>query len=683
MADKFKRILVTAALPYANGPIHIGHLAGAYLPADLYVKYQRLKKRDILFICGSDEHGVPITIKADQEGVSPQDIVDRYHKMMQESFKAFGIDFDNYSRTSLPIHHETSRDFFTVLNNKKILTEKTEQQLYCEHDNMFLADRYVEGKCPKCGAEGARGDQCETCGSYLDQTELIDPKCKICSNSPVIRETKHWYLPLGKFQDQLQSWIRSKPEWKDNVVNYCEGWFREGLEDRAVTRDLKWGVKVPLPDAEGKVLYVWFDAPIGYISSTKEWAEKQGQPDLWKDYWQKPDSKLIHFIGKDNIVFHAIVFPAMLMAHGDFVLPENVPANEFLNIEGKKLSTSRNYAIWLHEYLQDFSPDSLRYALATTLPETKDSDFSWKEFQAKHNNELADILGNFVNRTFTFAHKYFDGKVPPLTNKKTADSEVEKYLTEIPEKIGNLYETYHFREAVQESMNVARMANKYFNDSEPWKTRNSDLTQCGNTIHVSLQICRSLALIFQPVLPDASKKILNMLNQSENLKNLDWSEAAFFGLKEGQNLKQPEILFTKIEDEIIQKQIDKLVQPTSLSVVKNTTEPLKTEITIDDFNKIDLRTATVLEAEVFKGTDKLLKLQVDLGSEKRQVLAGLQQHIKPEDLIGKKVILVANLAPRKMKGEESKGMVLAIEDQNGHLIPVFTPDQVMPGSTVR
>ncbi|MCA0447411.1 MAG: methionine--tRNA ligase [Bacteroidetes bacterium] len=683
MADKFKRILVTAALPYANGPIHIGHLAGAYLPADLYVKYQRLKKRDILFICGSDEHGVPITIKADQEGVSPQDIVDRYHKMMQESFKTFGIDFDNYSRTSLPIHHETSSDFFTVLNNKKILTEKTEQQLYCEHDNMFLADRYVEGKCPKCGADGARGDQCETCGSYLDQTELIDPKCKICSNSPVIRETKHWYLPLGKYQDQLQAWIRSKPDWKDNVVNYCEGWFREGLEDRAVTRDLKWGVKVPLPDAEGKVLYVWFDAPIGYISSTKDWAAKKGQPELWKDYWQKQDTKLIHFIGKDNIVFHAIVFPAMLMAHGDFVLPENVPANEFLNIEGKKLSTSRNYAIWLHEYLQDFSPDSLRYALASTLPETKDSDFSWKEFQARHNNELADILGNFVNRTFTFAHKYFNGQVPALKNQKPVDFEVEKYLTEIPEKIGSLYETYHFREAVQESMNVARMANKYFNDSEPWKTRNSDLVQCGNTIHVSLQICRSLALIFQPVLPDASKKILNMLNQSENLKNLDWSESAFFGLKEGQELKQPEILFTKIEDEMIQKQIDKLAQPILLTVDKNLVEPLKPEISIDDFNKIDLRTATVLEAEVFKGTDKLLKLQVDLGSEKRQVLAGLQQHVKPEDLIGKKVILVANLAPRKMKGEESKGMVLAIEDSNGHLIPVFTPDSVLPGSTVR
>lgn len=683
MADKFKRILVTAALPYANGPVHIGHLAGAYLPADLFVKYQRLKKRDILFICGSDEHGVPITIKADQEKVSPQDIVDRYHKMMQDSFKAFGIDFDNYSRTSLPIHHETSRDFFTVLNNKKILTEKTEKQLFCEHDSMFLADRYVEGKCPKCGADGARGDQCETCGSYLDQTELIDPKCKICSSSPVIKETKHWYLPLGNYQEQLQTWIRSKPDWKDNVVNYCEGWFREGLEDRAVTRDLKWGVKVPLPDADGKVLYVWFDAPIGYISSTKEWAAKQGQPDLWKTYWQKPDTKLIHFIGKDNIVFHAIVFPAMLMAHGDFVLPENVPANEFLNIEGKKLSTSRNYAIWLHEYLQDFSPDSLRYALASSLPETKDSDFSWKEFQARHNNELADILGNFVNRTFTFAHKYFNGKVPPLKNQKSADFEVEKYLTEIPEKIGALYETYHFREAVQETMNVARMANKYFNDSEPWKTRNTDPDQCGNTIHVSLQICRSLALLFQPILPDTSRKILSMLNQTDNIKNLDWSEAAFFGLKEGQELEQPEILFTKIEDEIIQKQIDKLIQPVQLAVEKKPAETLKPEITIDDFNKIDLRTATVLEAEVFKGTDKLLKLQVDLGDEKRQVLAGLQQHIKPEELVGKTIILVANLAPRKMKGEESKGMVLAIEDQNGKLIPVFASDSVFPGATVR
>lgn len=682
MADQFKRILVTAALPYANGPVHIGHLAGAYLPADLYVKYQRLKKRDILFICGSDEHGVPITIKADQEGVSPQDIVDRYHLMMKNAFSEFGIDFDNYSRTSLPVHHKTSQDFFTVLNSKGILNEKTEQQLFCEHDSMFLADRYVEGKCPKCGSEGARGDQCEACGSYLNQTDLVEPKCKICGNSPVIRETRHWYLPLGKFQDQLQTWIRSKSDWKDNVVNYCEGWFKEGLEDRAVTRDLKWGVNVPLPDAAGKVLYVWFDAPIGYISSTKEWAEKQGNPDKWKDYWFRQDTKLVHFIGKDNIVFHAIVFPAMLMAHGEFVLPDNVPANEFLNIEGKKLSTSRNYAVWLHEYLQEFKPDSLRYSLACTLPESKDSDFSWKEFQARHNNELADILGNFINRTLTFAHKYFDGKVPVFNNPSAEDLQIQKYLSEAPEKIGKLYETYHFREAVQETMAVARMANKFFNDAEPWKTRVSDPEKCAATIHVCLQICRSLAILFLPVIPGTSGEIFRLLKcRQEELPS--WTDASYFGLKEGAALNPPEILFTKIEDETISRQVEKLLKPGPVVTEAYQAEAIHPEISIDSFGLTDLRAAKIIQAEVFKGTDKLLKLRVSLGVEERQVLAGLQQHITPEELTGRTVVLVANLAPRKIKGEESKGMVLAGESKDGKLIPVFLPDSIPPGTIIR
>jgi len=685
MSGQFKRILVTSALPYANGPLHIGHIAGAYLPADLYVKYQRAKKRDILFICGSDEHGVPITIKADQEKVSPQAIVDRYHAMMKKSFDDFGIDFDNYSRTSLPIHHKTSQDFFTVLNDKNILNEKIEKQLYCETDKMFLADRYVGGTCPVCKNEDARGDQCEKCGSYLNQVDLIDPKCRICGTSPIIKETKHWYLPLGKFQDDLKSWIGSKTDWKDNVVNYCNGWFKEGLQDRAVTRDLKWGVPVPLKNAEGKVLYVWFDAPIGYISSTKEWAEKIGQPDKWKDYWQSPDSKLIHFIGKDNIVFHAIVFPAMLMAHGDFVLPENVPANEFLNIEGKKLSTSRNYAVWLHEYLEKFQPDSLRYSIACNLPENKDSDFSWKEFQARHNNELADIFGNFVNRTVTFAHKYFDGKVPVFKNPKSIDIEVQGALMEFPDKIGGLYETFKNRDAVTETMNLARIANKYFNDSEPWKTRNSDLQQCGNTIHVSLQICRSLAILFHPVIPNTAQKIWTLLNLPGLVKDQEWSSATFFGLKEGSPINQPEILFVKIEDDAIQIEIDKLNKTTQSAetVPEIQAKPIKPEITIDDFDKIDLRVVKVLEAEVFKGTDKLLKLKVDLGIEKRQILAGLQQHVRPEELLGKKVVIVANLAPRKMKGEISQGMVLAIENAEGKLIPLFANEVASEGSVAK
>lgn len=681
MSDKFKRILVTAALPYANGPVHIGHLAGAYLPADLYVKYQRMKKRDILFICGSDEHGVPITIKADQEKVSPQDIVDRYHVMMKKAFEDFGIEFDNYSRTSLPIHHETSQEFFLNLHGKKILKEKSEQQLYCNNDQMFLADRYVEGICPKCKKEGARGDQCESCGAYLNQAELIDPKCKICGTTPIIKETSHWYMPLGSFQPQLQEWIRSHKEWKDNVVNYCEGWFKEGLEDRAVTRDLKWGVKVPLEGADGKVLYVWFDAPIGYISSTKEWAQKLGKPDAWKPYWQSPDSKLVHFIGKDNIVFHAIVFPAMLMAHGDFVLPDNVPANEFLNIEGKKLSTSRNYAIWLHEYLQDFSADSLRYSLGSNLPESKDSDFSWTEFQARHNNELADILGNFVNRTLTFAHKYFDGKIPPLKNPKVIDLDVVKAVKDVPEKIGMLYEQFKNREAIQETMNLARLANKYFNDSEPWKTRSSDISQCGNTIHVSLQLCRSLAILFYPVIPTTCKKIWAQINQPGRVEDQEWISAAVFALNETVSLNQPEILFTKIEPEIIAIQQAKLQQPITSS--RQEMIPIKPEISIDDFNKIDLRTALVLKAEVFKGTDKLLKLQIKVGTEERQILAGLQQHLKPEFLVGKQVVIVANLAPRKMKGELSQGMVLAIEGQDGSLIPLIANENSLPGSLVK
>jgi len=504
LGKNFKRILVTAALPYANGPIHLGHLAGAYLPADIYVRYQRLKGRDVLYICGSDEHGVPITITAEKEGITPQQVVDKYHYMNKESFERFGMSFDNYSRTSLPLHHQTAQEFFLELYKKGILKEKTTKQLYCEKDRMFLADRYVEGICPVCGSPGARGDQCEKCGSWLEQTDLIEPKCKICGSTPVIRDTSHWYLPLGEFQKKLEEWMGTKTDWKENVKHYVYSWFKEGLQDRAVTRDLHWGVKVPIPEAEGKVIYVWFDALLGYISSTKEWAQKIGQPEKWREYWQDPDTRLIHFIGKDNIVFHCIVFPAMLMAWNEgrsdeiYVLPDNVPANEFLNLEGKKLSTSRNYAVWLNEYLEKFEPDPLRYALASILPETKDTDFSWKEFQARNNNELADILGNFVNRTLTFAKKNFDNRVPERFELEEIDKELIAKLKEHVDKIANNYENFRIRDGVFETMNLARFANKYFNDTEPWRMIKENPRRASTTINLCLQLVRALAILFAP-----------------------------------------------------------------------------------------------------------------------------------------------------------------------------------------
>ncbi|CUS90988.1 methionyl-tRNA synthetase, partial [Candidatus Kryptonium thompsonii] len=640
MGKNFKRILVTAALPYANGPIHLGHLAGAYLPADIYVRYQRLKGRDVLYICGSDEHGVPITITAEKEGITPQQVVDKYHYMNKESFERFGMSFDNYSRTSLPLHHQTAQEFFLELYKKGILKEKTTKQLYCEKDRMFLADRYVEGICPVCGSPGARGDQCEKCGSWLEQTDLIEPKCKICGSTPVIRDTSHWYLPLGEFQKKLEEWMGTKTDWKENVKHYVYSWFKEGLQDRAVTRDLHWGVKVPIPEAEGKVIYVWFDALLGYISSTKEWAQKIGQPEKWREYWQDPDTRLIHFIGKDNIVFHCIVFPAMLMAWNEgrsdeiYVLPDNVPANEFLNLEGKKLSTSRNYAVWLNEYLEKFEPDPLRYALASILPETKDTDFSWKEFQARNNNELADILGNFVNRTLTFAKKNFDNRVPERFELEEIDKELIAKLKEHVDKIANNYENFRIRDGVFETMNLARFANKYFNDTEPWRMIKENPRRASTTINLCLQLVRALAILFEPVLPFSSRKIWEMLNLKDDIVKAGWDSAAELLLEAGHQLGEPKILFRKIEDAEIEDEIRKL-KIASGEIVEEKIE-FKPQIDIKDFEKIDLRVAEVIECERVKNSEKLLKLKVKIGREERQIVAGIGKHYKPEELIGKR-----------------------------------------------
>jgi methionyl-tRNA synthetase len=680
-----QKILVTAALPYANGPIHLGHLAGAYLPADIYVRYQRLKGRDVIYICGSDEHGVPITITAEKEGITPQQVVDKYHYMNKESFEKFGMSFDNYSRTSLPLHHQTAQEFFLELYKKGILKEKTTKQLYCENDKMFLADRYVEGICPVCGSPGARGDQCEKCGSWLEQTDLIEPKCKICGSTPTIKDTSHWYLPLGDFQKRLEEWISTKTHWKENVKQYVQSWFREGLQDRAVTRDLHWGVKVPIEGVQGKVIYVWFDALLGYISSTKEWAQKIGQPEKWREYWQNPETRLIHFIGKDNIVFHCIVFPAMLMAWNDgrddkFILPDNVPANEFLNLEGKKLSTSRNYAVWLNEYLEKFEPDPLRYALASILPETKDTDFSWREFQARNNNELADILGNFVNRTLTFAKKYFENKVPEIFELENIDNEMISKLKEYADKIAENYENFKIRDGVFETMNLARHANKYFNDTEPWRTIKENPKRASTTINICLQTVRALAILFEPVLPFSARKIWKMLNLNDDIVKSGWDSAYQLSLKPGHQLGEPEILFRKIEDSEIEEEIKKL-KIASGEITEEKIE-FKPQITIEEFQKIDLRVADVVECERVKNSEKLLKLKVKIGNEERQIVAGIGKHYSPEELVGKKVIVVANLKPAKLMGIESQGMLLAaVKDEK--LTLITTLGEIESGSQVR
>ena len=675
-----EKILVTSALPYANGPIHLGHLSGAYLPADIYVRYKRLNGDDVIYICGSDEHGVPITISADKEKVSPQVIIDRFHEANKKAFARFGMSFDNYSRTSIPIHHETAKEFFLEFYKRGLFVEKKSLQFYDDKANMFLPDRYVEGTCPKCGNEEARSDECENCGSLYDPSELINPKSKISGGTPTLKETTHYYFPLGKYQSALEKYVDEMNEkygWKDNVLQYCRGWFKDGLKDRAITRDLDWGIKVPVDSAAGKVIYVWFEAVLGYISSTKELSQIKNQPDLWKKYWQDQKTKYIAFIGKDNVVFHTIIFPAILMAWNEggkdqYCLPQNVPANEFLNFEGKKFSKSRNWGIDVDEFLDLFDPDLLRYTLAANLPETRDTDFYWKEFQLRNNSELADILGNFINRTFTFVFKHFDGKVPALGKLEKIDDDMLKEISEYPKRVADLFEKYKIRDGVNEIMNLARAGNKYFNDSEPWKTVKSKKEKCGTALNICLQTIYTLAELFSPVLPFSTEKLFTMLNA----KPVDWKESGKSQLKEGHQLNQSEILFPKIEDEKIEAQVNKLP--------KSETEKEKVElITYDDFMKIQLRTAEVIEAEKVPKSEKLLKLKVKLENEERQVVAGIAKSYQPENLIGKKVVIVANLQPAKLMGLESKGMILAVETKDGSLEVLNVPDSVNNGTRVK
>ncbi len=687
-----QRILVTAALPYANGAIHLGHLAGAYLPADIYVRFQRLRGRDVVFICGSDEHGVPITITAEKEKTTPQAIVDRYHAMNKVAFERFGISFDNYSRTSLPLHHQTALEFFLDFHRRGILKEKKEQQFYDPKARMFLPDRYVEGTCPVCGSDEARGDQCEKCGSFLNPTQLINPRSKISGEAPVLRETNHLYFPLGAFQHRLEAYIaerNARDGWKENVLKYCQSWFTEGLEDRAVTRDLDWGVKIPLPGYESKVLYVWFDAVLGYISSTKEWAQRHGAPDRWKHYWLDERTKYVAFIGKDNVVFHCIVFPAMLMAWNDthaekYVLPENVPANEFLNFEGQKFSKSRGIGIDVQEFLDRFPADSLRYYLTSSLPEYRDSDFYWRDFQAKNNNELADILGNFVNRTLAFAGRTFGGTVPERGPLTQLDHQIIATMKSATELAAAHFEHYRFRDGLLEIMNLARAANKYFNDSEPWRTAKSDPLQCGTTINVSFQLARALAILLSPVIPGACERIWKMLGLEGTAATQRWESAAELLVASGHRLGAVEILFNKIEDSVIEQAIKDTTQP---GVTGGGQPPVAVEekplITIDDFRKIDLRVAKILECESVPKSEKLLKLQVDVGGEKRQIVAGIAQHYKPEELVGKSVVVVYNLQPAKLMGHESRGMLLAATDSNGKLLLVAPTGEIDSGSVVR
>lgn len=678
---KKEKILVTSALPYANGEIHLGHLSGAYLPADIYVRYHRLKGSDIIYICGSDEHGVPITITADKEKTTPKTIVDRYHGINKEAFEKFGMSFDIYSRTSLELHHQTAKEFFLYYYNKGLLSEKKTMQFYDPKANMFLPDRYVEGTCPKCGYEEARSDECEKCGALYDPSELKNPKSKISGETPVLKETSHWYFPLDKYQEKLEKYVaemNSKYKWKDNVLQYCKSWFKEGLKPRAYTRDLDWGVSVPLEQAEGKVLYVWFEAVLGYISATKELSEKKGNKNLWKKYWQSQDTKYVAFIGKDNVVFHTIIFPAMLMAWNEgsedkYILPQNVPANEFLNFEGKKFSKSRGWGIDVIEFLKLFPADSLRYALAANLPENKDTDFFWREFQLRNNSELADILGNFINRTFAFTFKHFDGKVPARENVSKIDEEMLEEILKYPARVSELFENFKIRDGVNEIMNLARSGNKYFNDSEPWKTIKSDRSKCATTINVCLNSIYALAELFSPVIPFAAEKIFKMLNAEP----AGWFECAGVNLKAGHKLGGHEILFKKIEDEEIQTQINKIGKEPAIIVDKT---PL---ITYEDFCKVDLRTAKILSSEKIEKSDRLLKIMVDIGGKKKQIIAGLAKYYAPEDLIGKSVVIAGNLKPAKLMGFESQGMILAVENENGGMEAIEVSKNIKSGTKVK
>lgn len=680
----FKRHTITSALPYANGPIHIGHLAGVYIPADIYARYLRSKEEDVVFVCGSDEHGVPITIRAKKEGKTPQEVADRFHALIKKSFEEFGISFDIYSRTSNQIHHKTASDFFETLNDKSAFKEIESEQYYDEEHNEFLADRYIKGTCPRCGHDDAYGDQCENCGSTLSPSELIDPKSMLSGSKPKLRETKHWYLPLDEYEPWLKQWILvDHKEWKPNVYGQCKSWIDHGLQPRAVTRDLNWGVPVPVEGAEGKVLYVWFDAPIGYISATKEWAEKTGKD--WEVYWKDEETRLLHFIGKDNIVFHCIIFPSMLKEHGEFILPENVPANEFLNLEGNKISTSRNWAVWLHEYQKDFKgkEDVLRYTLCANAPEAKDNDFTWKDFQAKNNNELLAILGNFVNRVMVLLNKYYDGKIPERGDLLDIDNELITYLNDAPEIIENSLNAFRFRESLSNFMEVARRGNKYLAETEPWKLIKTDPERVATIMNIAAQIVANLAILGEPFLPFTSTKIFKFLE----LNKLNWSFAGSVDvLIPGKTVLKPELLFAKIEDAEIEKQIEKL-QATLIENSKIESEsveipPMKDAITYDDFVKMDIRIGKILKAEKVEKSNKLLKMLVDTGLDKRTIVSGIAKHFKPEEVIGKQVSVLLNLAPRKIMGVESQGMILLAENQDGALVFVTPENDVNNGSGV-
>jgi methionyl-tRNA synthetase len=681
--NPFKRYTVTSALPYANGPIHIGHLAGVYVPADIYVRYLRSKGEDVIFIGGSDEHGVPITIRARKEGLTPQQVVDKYHTIIKKSFEEFGISFDIYSRTSSQIHHDTASEFFTTLYDKGDFIEKTSEQYYDVEANQFLADRYITGTCPHCGYEKAYGDQCESCGTTLNATDLINPKSALSGNVPIMKETKHWFLPLDQYELWLREWILKghKDDWKANVYGQCKSWIDQGLQPRAVTRDLDWGVKVPLESAVGKVLYVWFDAPIGYISATKEWSLKTGRD--WKPYWKDVDSKLVHFIGKDNIVFHCIIFPAMLKAEGSFILPENVPANEFLNLENDKISTSRNWAVWLNEYLEDLpnKQDVLRYVLTANAPETKDNDFTWKDYQARNNNELLAVYGNFVNRTLVLTHKYFGGVVPEVTGYNATDEAVIAEMALFPDKISTSIENYRFREALNEMMNLARLGNKYLTETEPWKVFKTDEARVKTILNLSLQICANLTIVSEPFLPFSATKLLKMLN----FDALVWKYAGTATILEtGHQLGTPELLFEKIEDSVIDAQVQKLWDTKMANVEANrVVTPSKDTIEFDDFAKIDIRIGTIIAAEKVAKTKKLLKLTIDTGIDKRTVVSGIAEHYSPEEIIGQQVSILVNLAPRDLKGIESQGMILMAENEVGKLCFVAPTVKFDNGSQVK
>jgi len=678
---QFKRYTITSALPYANGPLHIGHLAGVYVPADIFARYLRLKGEEVLFIGGSDEHGVPITIKARQQGVSPQQIVDKYHELIKNSFIDFGISFNVYSRTSASLHHETASEFFKILYEKGEFIEKSSKHYYDEEANQFLADRYITGTCPHCGFEKAYGDQCENCGTSLSPTDLISPKSALSGNTPVLKETKHWYLPLNNYEPWLREWILEEhsDDWKPNVYGQCKSWIDQGLQPRAVTRDLDWGVDVPLEDAWGKVLYVWFDAPIGYISATKEWAQKNNTD--WEKWWKDPESRLIHFIGKDNIVFHCIIFPSMLKHEGSYILPDNVPAFEFLNLEGEKISTSRNWAVWLHEYMADFpgKQDVLRYVLTSNAPETKDNDFTWKDFQARNNNELLAIFGNFVNRTLVLTDKYYNGKVPQTMDLTEEDQTVIREINKFPGRISNSLDSFRFREALTEMMNLARLGNKYLTDQEPWKKFKTEPERVGTILNLSLQICANLSILSSPFLPFSAEKLRKMLN----LPEMKWSDAGNITLLQaGDQLNKPELLFDKIEDQSIENQIEKLANTKKENQGVKVT-PSKEPVTYNDFIKVDIRTATILEAEKVPKTKKLLKLKVDTGFDQRTIVSGIAEYYDPEKIIGQKICMLVNLETRKIRGIESKGMVLMAENSEGKLCFVSPVEEFNNGSEIK